>query len=129
MTTPAPDAAARHATGADGPYWNALAEGKLVLPRCGGCGRWHWPAVHRCGACGTWDPAWQSVEMKGRVFSWTRTWHPFDGSEGIGVPYVSLIVALPQAGHRRVLGLLDGDDAGLAIGAAVSGRASETVVG
>lgn len=123
------DAAARHATGADGPYWNALAEGRLALPRCSGCGRWHWPAVYRCGVCGRWDPSWETVEMSGRVFSWTRTWHPFGGSEGIGLPYVSLIVELPQAGLRRVLGILAGDDEGLAIGAAVRGQAGTTRMG
>ncbi|MGQ0619488.1 MAG: Zn-ribbon domain-containing OB-fold protein [Panacagrimonas sp.] len=123
------DAALKHATGADGPYWSALAEGRLILPRCTGCGRWHWPAVYRCGNCGTWDLAWETVEMTGRVFSWTRTWHPFGGSEGIGVPYVSLIVELPRAGDRRLLGILAGDEAGLGIGAVVHGEAGRTRMG
>ena len=67
--------------------------------------------------------------MQGRIFSWTRTWHPFSGSEGIGIPYVSLMVELPQAGQRRVLGLLAGDDAGLALGASVEGEVSHTAFG
>lgn len=120
------DAASLHATGADGPYWNALAAGQLELPRCKACGRWHWPAVFRCGECGAWDMNWQPVEMRGRLFSWTRSWHAFGGSEGLGVPYVSLVVELPQAGDRRVLGVLIGDDAGLAIGADLLGEASAT---
>ena len=128
-TEPVTDAAAQHATGADGPYWNALAEGRLELPRCAGCGQWHWPAVFRCGACAGWELKWEAVEMRGRVFSWTRSWHAFAGAEGLGVPYVSLIVELPQAGGRRVLGVLTGDDATLAIGAEVRGEASTTVVG
>jgi uncharacterized OB-fold protein len=123
------DAAVRYASGADGPYWNALAEGRLLLPRCGGCGRWHWPAVFRCGECGAWEPQWQPVELRGRVFSWTRTWHAFGGAEGLGVPYVSLIVELPQAGDRRLLGILAGDATGLAIGAAVQGEMGATPVG
>ena len=24
--------------GAEGPYWDALAQGRLMLPRCNGCG-------------------------------------------------------------------------------------------
>lgn len=120
------DAALMHATGADGPYWYALAEGRLELPRCTGCGRWHWPAVFRCGQCGSWESKWEPVEMRGRVFSWTRSWHAFGGSEGLGVPYVSLIVVLPQAGNRRVLGVLTGDDAALVIGATVIGEVSAT---
>jgi hypothetical protein len=37
------------------------------------------------------------------------------------VPYVNVLVELPHAGNRRLLGLLVGDDAGLAIGAEVVG--------
>jgi uncharacterized OB-fold protein len=128
VNKPLQNAADLHATGADGPYWNALAAGRLELPRCTGCGRWHWPAVFRCGDCGTWDPQWEVVEMRGRIFSWTRSWHAFGGSEGLGVPYVSLIVELPQAGNCRVLGVLQGEDAELAIGASVIGEASVTPV-
>ena len=31
--------------GAEGRYFDALIEGRLELPRCEGCGLWHWPAV------------------------------------------------------------------------------------
>ena len=39
--------------GEDAPYWDGLAAGKLLLPRCCGCRAWRWPADHRCGGCGT----------------------------------------------------------------------------
>ncbi|NGY04328.1 Zn-ribbon domain-containing OB-fold protein [Solimonas terrae] len=120
--------AVRHTAGADGPYWQALAEDRLELPRCEGCGRWHWPAVFRCGECGSWTQHWHAVPAEGTIFSWTRSWHAFDGSEGIGVPYVSLIVELPQAGGRRLLGLLEGDAAALRIGARVRGRIAVTEI-
>ncbi len=116
----------RHRSGADGPYWQALAAGELQLPRCVACARWHWPAVFRCGECGGWDIAWHRVEPSGQVFSHARTWHPFAGSEGIGVPYVSLVVELPQAGGCRLLGILSGDEAGLRIGAKVNGTIAVT---
>ncbi|GAB4664164.1 hypothetical protein MOKP76_14210 [Mycobacterium avium subsp. hominissuis] len=38
------------------------------------------------------------------------------------VPYVNVLVELPDAGGRRLLGLLVGNDDGLAIGAEVVGR-------
>jgi uncharacterized OB-fold protein len=120
--------AGRPTTGADGPYWRALSEGRIELPRCAGCGRWQWPAVFRCGECGSWDQQWHAVEASGTVFSWTRTWHAFDGSEKIGVPFVSLIVELPQCGGRRLLGLLEGDAEGLRIGAKVRARVAETEI-
>ncbi|WP_028080684.1 Zn-ribbon domain-containing OB-fold protein [Solimonas soli] len=123
-----PMLAVRHTTGADGPYWRALAAGRVELPRCAGCGRWHWPAVFRCGECGSWDQQWHAVEPEGTVFSWTRTWHAFDGSEKIGLPFVSLVVELPQCGGRRLLGLLEGEAGGLRIGAAVRARVAETEI-
>lgn len=116
-------------TGADEPYWQALSQGRLQLQRCSGCGRWQWPAVWRCGDCGSWEMSWEELALEGRVFSHSRTWHPFAGTEGIGAPYVSLIVELPQAGGRRVLGLLEGPEDGLRIGAPLRGRASTTRVG
>lgn len=123
------ESAMRPTTGADAPYWQALAAGRLELPQCAGCGHWHWPAVFRCGDCGSWDQAWHELAMQGRIFSHARSWHAFAGAEGIAVPYVSLVVELPQAGNRRVLGLLRGDESALAIGAAVRGVAASTRVG
>lgn len=121
--------AVRETTGADGPYWTGLAQGQLQLPRCSQCKAWHWPAVFRCGHCGAWDIGWEPVSAEGEIYSWTRTHHGFAGTEGIGVPYVSLVVSLPQAGGRRLLGLLSGSDAGLRIGARVRGTIATTRVG
>ena len=119
----------RHTIGADGPYWSSLVAGRPELPRCEACGRWHWPAVFRCGECGSWDQRWHAATLQGTVFSWTRTWHPFAGSEGIGVPYVSLIGSLPAHGGLRLLGILKGEEDGLCIGAQVYGEVAETAFG
>lgn len=113
--------------GADGRYWQALAAGGLEMPQCAGCGRWHWPAVWRCGDCGSWDQAWRAVPMTGAVYSWTRTWHPFGGTEGIGIPFVTVVVELPEAGGRRLTGVLEGETEAVAIGAPVRGEVGETL--
>jgi uncharacterized OB-fold protein len=107
--------------GADKAYWAALSAGRLELPQCAVCARWCWPAPFRCGDCGSWDFNWRALEMHGEIYSWTRTWHPFEGTETLGSPFVTLSVALPQAGGVRLMGLLDGD-AEPAIGATVTGH-------
>ena len=112
--------------GADGPYWSALAEGDLALPRCAGCGRWHWPAVWRCGECGGWEHRWVRTPMNGRVYSWTRTWHRFAGAEVLGQPFVTVVVELPLASGLRLTGVLEGDGDAVAIGRAVSGTPGAT---
>ena len=109
-------------------YWSGLKQGLLKLPRCGGCNRWQWPAPARCGECGHWGSTWHDLPMSGRVFSWTRTWHPFDGLESLSKPFVSLIVEIDGTDGVRLMGLLDGDDDGenIGIGSAVTGTAGST---
>ena len=111
--------------GADSRYWQALDEGHLELPRCENCGRWHWPAPFRCGECGSWDMAWAPVAIAGRIFTWTRAWHAFAGSERLGIPFVPVLVELPDAGGIRLLGLFEGDGEPR-IGGRVTGRIGAT---
>jgi uncharacterized protein len=114
--------------GAEGPYWLALAEGRLVLPRCEGCGTWHWPAVWRCGDCGSWQHSWHEQPLAGRVFAWTRTHHRFAGTEGLALPYVTALVLLDSV-PIRLVGLVEGDETALATDARVTGRAARTAFG
>lgn len=109
---------------ADRPFWRALEEGSLKLPQCTKCQTWTWPAHYRCGACGSWKFDWLDVEPTGQVFSWTRTHYAFERvkERADQVPYVTVLTELPQAGGARVLGLLDGDEAGLKVGASVDGH-------
>jgi uncharacterized OB-fold protein len=109
--------------GADDPFWDGLEAGELRLPRCGGCGRWTWPAHWRCGECGSWEFRWTEVEPAGTVFSWTRTWYAFDRTrERAGdVPYVVALVEVDGTDGARILGVLAGDEAPLQVGARVTG--------
>lgn len=107
--------------GNDGPYWRALWEGELALPICPTCKTWRWPAPFRCADCGGWQFEWRAVEKTGVIYSWTRTWHPFGGAEAFDRPYVTISVALPQAGGVRLFGLLEPGD-GAEIGAEVVGK-------
>lgn len=114
--------------GAEGHYWDALVEGRLELPRCKGCGTWHWPAVWRCGECGSWEHEWVAQPIEGRVFTYTRTHHPFGGTEAFERPFVTLVVTL-DAVPVRLTGVLEGDETGLRIGAPVKGAITRTAFG
>lgn len=107
--------------GNDGRYWQGLAEGRLVLPRCKGCAKWIWPAPYRCADCGGWEFDWQDVALEGEVYSWTRVHHPFAGAEDLGHPYVTASIALPQVGGIRLFGILE-NEAEARIGLKVTGR-------
>lgn len=111
--------------GAEGRYWEALHAGHAELPQCKGCGKWHWPAVWRCGECGSWEHEWHRQPLAGTIFSWTRTHHPFGGTEGFARPFTTVLVTLDTV-PVRLLGVIEGDDAALKIGASVSGRIDRT---
>ena len=108
--------------GADEPYWAALAGGEFKLPRCAKCKTWTWPAHYRC-PCGSWDFDWEAVEPVGTVFSWTRTWYPFDRvpERHAVLPYATVLAEIPAAGGARVFGMVKGSDEGLKIGLPVRG--------
>lgn len=94
----------------DGPFWAALAAGELRMPRCLECDRWRWPPEWICPECHSEHLRWEAVPATGRVYSWTRTWHAFAPELAAHVPFVVVLVELPDAGGCRLLGLLVDDD-------------------
>ena len=54
------------------PFWDALREGRLILQRCGDCGRARYPVAPVCPHCAgrSWD--WQPLSGSGTVHSWIR---------------------------------------------------------
>jgi uncharacterized OB-fold protein len=104
-------------------FWEGLKAGELRLQHCERCDLWIWPATWVCSSCFQFDPPWRRVEPAGRVYSWTTTRHLFpDAQEFTGrTPYTVLLVELPAAGGRRLLGILAGecDERPVAIGESV----------
>lgn len=108
---------------ADDEFWRGLEDGVFQLPRCTSCNAWMWPAHHRCGGCGSWQFEWIAMEPVGKIFTYTRSRYAFDRvlERAEDVPYVSVVTEIPEAGNARVMGVLTGDETGLAIGAPVRG--------
>jgi uncharacterized protein len=109
--------------GADDEYWRALEDGQFKLPRCAGCSAWLWPAHFRCGKCGSWEMQWVQLQAVGTVYAWTRSWYAFDRvkERSEDVPYVTILAEIAGSGGPRVLGMLEGSESGLRVGARVSG--------
>jgi uncharacterized OB-fold protein len=66
--------------------------------------------------------------MTGTIFTWTRTWHPFGGTEHIARPFVPVVVTLDGA-PVRLIGLLEQTDADVKIGLPVDGAPATTRIG
>jgi uncharacterized OB-fold protein/acyl dehydratase len=87
-------------------FWEGVAERRLLVQRCEGCGKPRFPWLPGCGACGS--PHWDTLEAggSGRVFSYVVMHHPpfpaFDPPFAVGlieltegVRMVSNIVGVP----------------------------------
>ncbi|BDB44078.1 MULTISPECIES: Zn-ribbon domain-containing OB-fold protein [Mycobacterium] len=115
LTGPSPD-------GLDTAHWEGLRAGRLLIQRCPRCTSWIWSPRPICPGCHCFELEFEDVEPVGTIYSWTRTWQPFTPEATGHLPYVVVLVELPAAANRRVLGVLAHAD-GLTprIGAAVRG--------
>ena len=105
------------------PYWAAAAEHRLVLARCGRCGRQTHPPTLVCPNCGSSDPAWtfDQVGGTGTVCSWTVLHQSFVPGFDEDVPFVLVDVCLDGVDDVRLIGrLVDGPAATLWVGAPVT---------
>jgi uncharacterized OB-fold protein len=93
------------------PFWDAVAEHRLVVQRCNECGRWIWQPRPICPTCHASDPAWTDVSGDARVVSWTVLRPPVLTVWQDKLPFVILLVELNDAPGVRMIGQLV-DDSG-----------------
>ncbi len=105
-TMPAP---VPSADGLDAEYWAGTRAHEIRVRRCGACGTFRWAPEWICHVCHSFDIEWSAVEPTGVLFSFQRVWHPVTPALATAVPYVNLLVELPQAGGIRMLGNYAGD--------------------
>jgi uncharacterized OB-fold protein len=106
----------------DAPFWDGLRRETIVVQRCASCGGYQWGPELVCYRCGALAPEWATVPgaPRGRIYSWERVWHPVDPSLRAAVPYVVVLVELPDADDVRLLGnLVDPPEGVVPIGAEV----------
>lgn len=89
-------------------YWNAAAEGRLLVKHCNACGEDHfYPRAH-CPRCRSLDTAWKAASGDGTLYAYTvmrRVTPPF------AVAYVTL-----AEGPTMFTNIVDCDLDSLAIG-------------
>jgi uncharacterized OB-fold protein len=94
--------------GFDLPHHEGLRDHRLVLPHCRVCGTWTWPPDVICWNCHTFKLEWAETQPEGRIYSWTRVWHPARTELASDVPYLVVLVELPHASGVRLIGNLLG---------------------
>ena len=99
------------------PYWEALAQGKLLLKSCRSCGKPHFYPREICPHCFSDDLNWVEASGLGEIYSFTVAHRPAGPAFAEDVPYVIAIVTLAE-GPRMMTWILN-DPAAVAIGKAV----------
>ncbi len=95
--------------GLDAPYWEGTRAHELRVQECSACGTCQWGPEWICHKCLSSDFGWKTLEPRGRIYSWERVWHPVHPALVDTVPYVVVLVELPQAENIRMIGNLVGD--------------------
>jgi uncharacterized OB-fold protein len=96
-------------------YWDAAAEGTLLIQRCTQCGRHQfYPRAH-CVHCLTADPDWVEASGRGTLFAFTAVHRVPDPEAAPEVPYIFAVVELEED-VRMTCNLLGAEDRELRCG-------------
>ena len=97
------------ADGLDAAYWAGTCAHELRIQRCRSCQAWQWGPEWICHRCLGDQLDFEAIAPGGVIFSWERVWHPVHPALRESVPYLVVLVSLPQAGEVRTIGNLLGD--------------------
>jgi len=104
------------------PYWDAAAEGRLVLPRCTSCSTVIWYPRGFCPSCGSLEVDWVELPGTGEVYSFAVA-RRGQGAYAEAAPYVVAYVELDlpdgpagTPGPRVMTNIVDCDPGSVAVG-------------
>ena len=88
------------------PFWDAVAEHRLVVQRCRECARFVWQPRPLCPHCHAEDPEWVELEGAATVVSWTVLHPPVLAVWQDAIPFTVLLVEPDDAPGVRMVGQL-----------------------
>lgn len=100
------------------PYWEATAEGRLVLPVCDACGHHIWYPRSWCPVCGSDEVTWTEMSGRGTVYA-RAILHKGMGPWAAATPYVGAYVELDE-GPRILTNIVTDDPSAVEVGMAVT---------
>lgn len=84
------------------PFWAACREERLVVQRCGACGRFRWYPRPMCPFCQSLAVDWFEVSGRGTVYSYVVVHQPIRPDLQDMVPYYPVLVDLDDAPGVRL---------------------------
>ncbi len=88
------------------PFWDGLAQHRIILPRCDRCATWVWYPRPRCSACLSNELTWTPVDGTGSVHTFTVTRQPIHPTFADETPQIQAMVELTN-GVRLTTTLVD----------------------
>ncbi|MCP3759555.1 OB-fold domain-containing protein [Streptomyces sp. TBY4] len=91
------------------PYWDAAAQGRLLLRRCGECGKAHHYPREFCPACWAGEDrvTWETASGRATLYTWSVIHRNDLPPFGERVPYVAAVVDLEE-GPRMMTEVVGG---------------------
>jgi hypothetical protein len=106
-----------------GPYFEAAAQGRLVVQRCNSCGALRWPPLSGCPDCLGRDTTWVDVAPSGTVWSFVVYHRAFQAALKDEIPYTVAMVQLDDGPY--VVGRLTPADEPVVVGDRVAAEFAE----
>jgi uncharacterized protein len=78
------------------PFWAAVQERKLLMPKCDACGTVNFPPRVACGTCAKTNFTWTEMSGRGKVYSFTVYHRVYRPAFKEKVPYVVAVVDLEE---------------------------------
>ena len=92
-------------------FWDAAADGRLMIKKCAGCGQAHYYPRALCPFCGSDRTEWLRASGRGTIYSYSVM-------RRVPVPYALAYVTLEE-GVTMMTNIVDGDLDRIRIGQAV----------
>jgi uncharacterized OB-fold protein len=83
-------------TGDNAPFLDGLMQSRVLLPRCGRCSRFHYPAARFCPHCLSEERVWTAVTGRGRIYSFIIVHQVYQAAFEADVPYNVAVVELDE---------------------------------
>ena len=97
------------------PFWDACAQGRLLLQHCGDCGHLQLYPRLLCAACGSRNLEWAQASGRGTVQTFTIIRRAVSAAFEPDAPYVVALVELEE-GPTLMSNIIGCDPASVAIG-------------
>lgn len=97
------------------PYWDAAAESRLLVRRCGGCGRAHHYPREFCPHCWSETVEWEGASGRATLYTWSVVHRNDLPPFGERVPYVAAVVDLAE-GPRMMTEVVECAEGALRVG-------------